>query len=120
MKFVRPSGRCPYDDFLKDCHPNFQKKFKGSFGAITEYGSKYENHQRFTPLTRAGKPLWEFKEFDNRLYCLRTVDGDRVNVILFNGWEKQKDRKTERENSEIERAIQLLNEHYLEEKRMKR
>lgn len=120
MKYVRSAGRCPYDDFMKACHPNFQKKFKGSFDAVTEYGSKYENHQRFKPLRGAGKPLWEFKEFDNRLYCLRIPDGDRVTVVLFSGWEKQKDKKTEREKSEIERAIQLMNEYNLEEKRIRR
>lgn len=92
------------------------KKFKGSFHALTLMGSDYVNDQRFKPLTGKGKPLWEFKEFDHRLYCVRTVFGDSVEIVLLNGWSKYKKGKSREEPSQVDRAL-LLYEEYLAERR---
>jgi hypothetical protein len=73
-------------------------------------GPGYQNPYRFTPLHGAGKPLWEFKEFDFRLYCVRTVTGDFVWVGRRSGWEKQKRGKSREEAAEIERAQRLYGE----------
>jgi hypothetical protein len=87
-----------------------QKKFAGQFDALTKT-ENFCNQQRFWPLHKMGKPLWEFKEFDHRLYCLRrSGKGGVVTVVLFNGWVKDKRGKTDREDREIERALDLYNE----------
>ncbi len=78
-------------------------------------GASYENHQRFCPLHGAGKPLWEFKEHDHRLYCARLPRPEgRMDVVLFNGWIKDKRGKTDKEAREIEKAIGLHSEFLAE------
>ncbi len=77
-------------------------------------GAPYHNHQRFRGLTGAGKPLWEFKEFDHRLYCFRKQDGNKVDVILLDGWVKDKEGKTKKEDQRIEAAQGLLAEFLAE------
>ena len=104
------------------CDAAYRKKFKGSFDTLTLMGAKYYNSQRFKPLTKAGKPLWEFKEFDHRLYCYRECTGEFVKVILFNGWEKQKDQRRgqdQEEMAQIQTAQRLLQE-YLDPKERKK
>jgi len=109
------NGRCPTDDFFKSCHPNFIKKFHGEFRSIVLHkGAEYVNGQRFTPLKGDGKPLWEFKQFDNRLYCIRDVDGPCVTIMLLSGWIKDKEGKSKQERTEIVRAIDLLKEYTAE------
>jgi hypothetical protein len=108
VKYVRANERCPADSFLNGLDSKMRKRFAGQFDAISKMGSEYENHQRFTPLRGCGKPLWEFKEHDHRLYCFRQVLQARaILIVLFSGWIKQKAGKTEREDREIERAMQL-------------
>jgi len=90
-----------------------RNKFAGQFDALMKMGAPYCNHQRFRPLNAPGKPLWEFKEHDHRLYCLRKEAQNTPNVIvviLFNGWVKDKRGKTEEENREINRALGLCKE----------
>lgn len=70
-------------------------------------GAGYCNHQRFRPLSDRGKPLWELKEFDHRLYCYRGASSGFIALVLFNGWVKDKKGKTEREEREIEKALEL-------------
>lgn len=86
------------------------KKFNGQFDALTKTGASYANHERFKPLHERGRPLWEFKEFDHRLYCHRQVVGSAVLIVLFNGWVKEKRGRTQKEDREIERAIALYAE----------
>lgn len=75
------------------------------FHALSNHGgSAFCNQQRFWPLRPPGKPLWEFKEHDHRLYCFRQPNQRAVTVVLFNGWIKQKKGKTKQEDREIERA----------------
>lgn len=90
------------------------KRFQGQFDAITKQGYSYCNHERFTPLRDAGKPLWEFKEHDHRLYCARQAYSSYLVVVLFNGWIKDKKGKTDREVREIQRAIDLYGEFLAE------
>lgn len=93
-------------------------RFDGAFLAVARMGSSYENHQRFTPLKRDGKPLWEFKEHDHRLYCYRKVEGNRVEIVLLNGWVKQKNDKTNKsENAAIATAKMLYEEYQKEAKK---
>jgi hypothetical protein len=67
-------------------------------------------HERFTPLRRdPGKPLWEFKEGDHRIYCHRIADGLAVKIILLSGCVKDKNR-SKREDGEVLTAKNLLNE----------
>jgi len=91
-----------------------QRKFAGQFDALTKVGPTYCNSQRFRPLGGLGKPLWEFKEFDNRLYCARLVVKEKIIVVIFNGWTKDKEGRTAREDREIQRA-QVLYEEFLNE-----
>jgi len=114
LRYERPNGRCPAGDFLDDRHLQqpMRKKFVGQFRAlVVDQGAKYCNQQRFWPLHGNGKPLWEFKEHDHRLYCFRRVEDDgTVTIVLFNGWVKDKDGKTDREQREIEKALDLHKE----------
>jgi hypothetical protein len=106
--FVRANGRSPTDEFFNDVAPRVRKKFLGQLDAITKLGASYCNHQRFKPLHEYGKPLWEFKESDHRLYCHRQVlAANTLFIVLFNGWVKQKKGKTDREQREIEKAIEF-------------
>jgi hypothetical protein len=110
FKYERVGGRCPACDFLHGLDSKARKKFAGQFDALVKTGKSYINQQRFKPLIGAGKPLWEFKEFDYRLYCYRHVDGARVMIVLFSGWIKEKEGRTDRENREITRAQNLCAE----------
>src|ERR1039457_1583020 len=112
MKYVRANERCPADSFLDSLDPKMCKRFAGQFDAISKMGSEYENHQRFTPLRGRGKPLWEFKEHDHRLYCFRKiVQANIILVVLFNGWVKDKEGPTDREKREITKALALHAEY---------
>jgi hypothetical protein len=93
------------------------KKFGGSFDALTKMGAKYYNDQRFKALIGDGKPLWEFKEFDGRIYCFRRVvdvENVKVDVVLFNGWIKDKKGKNKEELSKVATAKTLLTEFLTE------
>lgn len=114
--FVRPSnGRCPAEVFLEALDFKFKKKFKGAFQGLVGMGAETENFQRFKALSGKGKPLWEFKEFDHRLYCYRHPVEKKVRIVLFNGWVKDKNEGGLREEREIEKALTLFNEFKVEE-----
>jgi hypothetical protein len=99
-------------DFLDECTKAVRDKFQGAFAAVAEMGESYVNQQRFWPLHRKGRPLWEFKEHDHRLYCSREVQRDRsVEIVCFHGWVKQKKGKTRQEDTEIDKALALHGEH---------
>ena len=109
--FVRSNGRCPASDFLAGLQGPFRKKFQGSFDALSKMGAEYYISQRFKALIGDGKPLWEFKEHDHRLYCeRRVIDGKRVSVVLLSGWIKDKKGKSKREKNEVATAQTLLRE----------
>ena len=112
VKYVRASNRCPANDFLDCLDGKMRKKISGQFDALTKMGSTYVNDQRFRPLHGRGKPLWEFKEHDHRLYCFRSVipGSSSVVVVLFSGWVKQKAGRSGIEDREIEKAMSLYNE----------
>lgn len=109
---MRIGGRSPAADFLDSVEWKMLKKFKGQFDALTKIGAEYENYERFRALGGAGKPLWEFKEFDHRLYCHRkVVPGSKVlEVVLLSGWVKEKRGRTEKEDREIAKAHSLYGE----------
>jgi hypothetical protein len=110
--YERIGGRCPASDFWESLESSVQKKFKGPFLAILNTGASYCNDVRFKQLHGAGKPLWEFKEFAHRLYCSRQVVQNTkfVNIVLLSGWAKEKSGRTEKENREIEKAVNLYSE----------
>lgn len=88
-----------------------RKKFAGQLNTLTIQGTDYVNQQRLKPLTGAGKPLWEFKEHDHRLYCFRKQGPAKtIQVVLLSGWAKQKTGRSSKEDREVERAIGLYNE----------
>ena len=94
-----------------------RKRFDGQIRALTVDGggTQYENHQRFRPLGGKGKPLWEFKEHDHRIYCTRIPrKPPAMDVVLFNGWIKDKEGKSKQEEREIEKAISLYNDFLAE------
>jgi hypothetical protein len=116
VRYVRANERCPTDEFFKGMDSRMVKKFKGQFTAITKKGESYSNDQRFTALRGYGKPLWEFKEFDHRLYCYRKViPPSAVFLVLLSGWVKQKTGKTEKEQREIKRAMDLYEDFIKEQ-----
>jgi hypothetical protein len=87
------------------------KKFAGQFDALTKQGASYCNHQRFTPLSGRGRPLWEFKEHDHRLYCFRKVaQQNALILVLFSGWVKQKSGRSRKEDREIALALEVYTE----------
>jgi len=87
-----------------------QRRFAGQFDCLTKTGAKYCNQQRFWPLHGEGKPLWEFKEADHRLYCIRIVNKNNIIAVLLNGWVKDKRGKSREEAREIEKAKSLYEE----------
>jgi hypothetical protein len=116
-KYVRQSDRCPAEVFLGGCQKPMQRRFEGAFLAIVnDLGARAYNEQRFKPLQGDGRPLWEFKEHDHRLYCLKTgLEGDRVEIVLLSGWVKDKRGKTDEERRQIRSAKMLLSEYLAEE-----
>jgi len=93
------------------------RRFNGQIRALADMGgAEYENHQRFCPLHGAGKPLWEFKEHDHRLYCARITRpaGRPLDVVLLSGWIKDKKGKGKEETREIDKAKSLYNEFLAE------
>jgi hypothetical protein len=110
----RETGRCPAADFLAGCQTPMVKRFNGSFGALIQMGADYVSHERFRPLKQQGRPLWEFKEHDHRLYCIREVNGKIASVVLLNGWVKDKAGKANtQEAREIAKAKSLYEEYQL-------
>jgi len=107
---VRVNGRCPANDFIDQLDSKMGKKFAGQFDALTKTGANYVNDQRFRPLRGAGKPLWEFKEHDHRLYCFRKVLTNAILLVLLSGWIKQKTGRTNKEDREVEHAMGIYNE----------
>jgi hypothetical protein len=91
-----------------------RQRFKGQFHSLSGTGSKYVNQERFWPLRNEGKPLWEFKEHDHRLYCCRVLKEQQMIVVLFNGWVKDKEGKAKQEKREIQKALDLYAE-FIEE-----
>lgn len=109
--FVRDNERCPAEAFLETCERGMLNKFAGQFQALRVMGAEYEQYQRFRALHGEGRPLWEFKQHDHRLYCAREVSGMSVVVVLFNGWVKDKAGKSDEERREIARALGLYGEY---------
>jgi hypothetical protein len=115
VKYVRANGDCPADEFLCGVGQKAFKRVAGQFDVLTKIGADYCNHERFHPLHGYGKPLWEFKEFDLRLYCSRRVIPPKtIEIVLFSGWVKQKRGKTKKEDRQITRAVALYNEFVVE------
>jgi hypothetical protein len=114
--YVRANGRSPANEFFGEIEGRDLRKFEGQFDALTKCGKSYCIPDRFKPLRDSGKPLWEFKQHALRLYALRQVVDQRIVVILFNGWSKSKEGKTQRENDKIVQAKTLFAE-YLNEKK---
>jgi hypothetical protein len=112
FEYGRVGGRCPICDFLDELESRMLNRFKGQFDALSKTGAGYCNHERFRPLRGEGKPLWEFKEHDHRMYCHRQVvqNTQIVHVVLLNGWVKEKKGKTEKEDREIAKAKSLCQE----------
>jgi hypothetical protein len=109
--YERSGGRNPAQKFLDEIERPMRKKFIGQFDALSKQGASYENEQRFRPLRGKGKPLWEFKEHDHRLYCSRSVvDQSKVEIVLLSGWVKDKEGKTDKEDREIKKALDYMNE----------
>jgi hypothetical protein len=78
------------------------------FGVLAKNGTDIPPmHQRYRPLSGKGKPLWEFKEHGDRIYCERLTVGRNVLITLFNGWSKDKEGRTNREDMEILKAQNL-------------
>ena len=103
-------GKSPAREFLEGLQERDRRKFNGNFGALLRLGPEHRNRERFTPLSgKKGKPLWEFKEHDHRLYCLRRQVGSHVYAVLLNGWTKDKAGKGRQEAREIKRAQSLRN-----------
>lgn len=100
----RRNGRVPVQDFLDDLTPGDRKKFQGNFMVFVEMGREHENPQRFKPLRRKGRPLWEFKEHDHRIYCYRRIVGECGYAVLLFGWTKDKGGIHNEETRSIERA----------------
>lgn len=115
-EYMRVGGRCPICDFLNEMESRTLKKFKGQFDALTKVGADYANYERFKPLSGAGKPLWEFKEFDHRVYCHRKVMQNTkvIEIVLLSGWVKEKRGRTEKEDREIDKAQSLYDEFLAE------
>jgi hypothetical protein len=113
-KYVRPGPeeRCPAEEFLDGLERSARKKFEGKFDALAKNGTDIPpNPQRYKPLIGKGKPLWEFKEHGDRIYCERLViSGNNVLITLFNGWSKDKEGRTKREDTEILKAQNLYRE----------
>lgn len=103
------NNRCPAREFLSGLQERDEKKFEISFGALAKLGHEYENGESFTALQHDGKPLWEFKEHELRLYCLRRQVGNSVYVVLLNGWSKRANRSRQQTRA-IERAQSLRRE----------
>jgi hypothetical protein len=117
--FVRENSRCPADVFLGECEGNYKKKFQGSFDSLTKQGADYENQVRFKGLHDYGRPLWEFKEHDHRIYAVREIlnigEGSEKKliavVVLLNGWKKDKDGKAKEEKIKIAAGQTLYAEY---------
>ena len=115
VEYERPNGRCPAHDFIKECQEKMSKRFKGSFLALTKMGADYVNWERFHALSGDGKPLWEFKEHDHRLFCVRKqLPNGHVKVILLNGWVKDKAGRAKEERNHIVTAQNLYAEYWRE------
>ena len=109
FSFVRANGRCPARQFLNGIHASMRLRFQGSFQCFGKMGQSYVNDERFQPLADEGKPLWVYKEDSLRICCSRAPAGEKIRVVLFNGWEKSKGKKGQ-ESREIAAAVNLFNE----------
>jgi hypothetical protein len=112
--FIRPNGRCPACDFLQSLTVNLQNKFNGLFDAFVKQGAVFENYIEFKLLHGKGKPLWEFKQHEPRIYTVRERFGERFAIaVLLDGWVKGKSGKGKEEKTRIASAITLYHDEYL-------
>lgn len=113
--YIRQNGDSPAREFFDDCQPSMRNKFEGSFEALVKMGKAYEFRERFTPLSGVGKPLWEFKEHDARIYCERIAFGNgSVQAFLLLGWTKDKAGKAREEPIRIKAALAIYQERLTE------
>ena len=105
-------NRSAAEDFLDVLQESHRRKFNGNFDTLLELGLQYtRNPQRFKAIDN---PLWEFKEHDHRLYCLRKPVGNHVYAVLLHGWTKDKSgrqqaREIARARSSVDVAKDALN-----------
>ena len=104
LLFQRSNGRMPVQSFLDGLTPGDRRKFQGNFMVFVDMGKEHENPQRLKPLRGKGKPLWEFKEHDHRIYCYRRIVGECAYAVLLFGWTKDKGGIHNEETRSIERA----------------
>lgn len=109
------NDRCPSLEFLEGIQPRMQRRFRGQVQSMGNSDNPVEccNQYRFKPLHGSAKPLWEFKEGDHRLLCVRIVDGKNLTIVMLSGWVKGGDGKI-RETREIEKAQDLATEFFNE------
>jgi hypothetical protein len=110
LLFHRGANTSPAGEFLKGLQAPDRRKFESSFGAVSEVGAEYRNRERFTRLRDSGSPLWEFKEHEHRLYCIRRQVRDHVYVVLLDSGKKAKTGKSRLESRAIEHAQTLRQE----------
>lgn len=108
---MRPSGQSPARDFLESRERAMRKRFAGSFDALVRMGANYEIDNRFKPLKGEARPLWEFKEEDQRIHCSREQQGAAVRVILLNGFVKDRGQGKKHEAQAIETGLGLYREY---------
>jgi hypothetical protein len=112
--YTRPSGRVPFEEFRKQADEHLWEKFERVFGRFQQEGMGIASNGVFKPLAGRGKGVWEWKQFDHRLYAFRGPDyGEAARVVLLNGWVKDKAAPLGggvEENRQIEKAIALRDE----------
>ena len=112
--YTRPSGRTPFEEFRKPVESHIWERFVRIFGRFQQEGMGIAGNSVFKPLTGRGKGIWEWKQFDHRLYAFRGPDyGTAARVVLLNGWVKDKDNSIGggvEDNRQIEKAIALRDE----------
>lgn len=112
--YTRPSGRTPFEEFRKQADDHLWEKFERVFARFQQEGMGIAGNGVFKPLTGRGKGIWEWKQFDHRLYAFRGPDyGEAARVVLLNGWVKDKAAPLGsgvEENRQIEKAVALRDE----------
>lgn len=109
--YVRANGRSPYEEFREASALPLWERFQRVFARFLDEGLAIAGNGVFKPLTGRGKGIWEFKQFDHRLYAFRGPDyGKAARLVLLNGWIKDKDASIGagiEENRQIEKAIAM-------------
>lgn len=106
---VDAMGKTPARSFFHELSEGDRAKIQTLFDRLATMG-EIRTRERFKKLeNRRGWALWEFKSFQIRFIGAFMPERAKREFVVAHGLRKKKDRLGE---SDLERAVRIINEHF--------